>query len=96
VDVDAGVTYSPEIARTVYLCCIEGLEHVRGEAALTVRNAGGTVEFDLSDGSSRSGEPRARAVERLRDRVEALGGQLTVGVHSGGGIWVSGTIPVPS
>jgi signal transduction histidine kinase len=96
VDVDAGVAYSPEIARTVYLCCIAGLEHVRGDAALTVRVAGRAVEFDVSDASSRSGEPRKEEVERLRDRVEALGGQLTVGVHPGGGIWVSGSLPTPS
>jgi signal transduction histidine kinase len=94
VDVDAGVTYSPEIARTVYLCCIEALEHVRGDSALTVRDAGGVVEFEVSDGSSRSEKPSERQVERLRDRVEALGGQLTVGFHPSGGIWVSGSLPV--
>ena len=94
VDVDAGVTYSPEIARTVYLCCVGALEHVRGDAALTVRDAGGVVEFDVSDGSSCSEKPSERRVQELRDRVEALGGQLTVGFHPSGGIRVSGSLPV--
>jgi signal transduction histidine kinase len=96
VDVDPGAPYSPVMARTVYLCCIEALEYVRGDAAVTVRDAGGAVEFDVSDWTSPSGNPSKGRVEGLRDRVEALGGQLTVGFHASGGIWLSGTLPVSS
>ena len=94
VEVDAGVTYPPEIARTVYLCCTEALEHVGGRATLTVRGAHGAIEFDVTAGGPSSGKPSEAQLERLCDRVEALGGQLTGESQPGRGFRISGSLPL--
>ena len=92
VDVTAGATYPPEIARTVYLCCLEALEHAGGEARakVTVREEEGALAFEVvqQGGDIRGG------TRRLRDRVEALGGRLTVRVGAGRGTHVSGSLPL--
>jgi signal transduction histidine kinase len=75
VEVTAGSSYSPDVARTLYLCWLEALEHAEPEPAptITVREQEGALVFEVLAGVSL---PDAR-VEVLRDRVEALGGQLT-------------------
>jgi signal transduction histidine kinase len=75
VDVVAGSSYAPDVARTLYLCWLEALEHAGAEAAptITVRVQEGALVFEVVAGAALSD---AR-LEWLRDRVEALGGQLT-------------------
>ena len=93
VDVKAGSTYAPEILQTVYLCWVEALEHARGDAhaMATVGEEKGALRFEFPmPGGEWTG------LEGLRDRVEALGGRLTVGSHPGRGTYVSGSLPVPS
>jgi signal transduction histidine kinase len=89
VDVEAGLSYPPDVARTVYLCWLEALEHAGGEtrATITVREKEGALTFEVAQGA---GRPDA-GLDRLRDRVEALGGQLTVGSELGR---VSGSLPL--
>jgi signal transduction histidine kinase len=89
VDVSARSTYEPEITRTVYLCWLEALENVGGEgrATVTVREEDGALTFELAVGES------SARLDGLRDRVEALGGRLTV--ESGaGGTSVHGWLPL--
>jgi signal transduction histidine kinase len=93
VDVKAGSTYAPEILQTVYLCWVEALEHARGDARAmaTVGEEKGALRFEFPmAGGEWTG------LEGLRDRVEALGGRLTVGSHPGRGTYVSGSLPVSS
>jgi signal transduction histidine kinase len=93
VDVSAGSTYAPEILQTVYLCWVEALEHARGDARAmaTVGEEQGALRFEF---------PLARGewtgLEGLRDRVEALGGRLTVESDPERGTYVSGSLPVSS
>jgi signal transduction histidine kinase len=99
VDVKAGSARAPEILRTVYLCWLETLELARGEGRATavVREEEGALTFELAAegaGSAEAGEWSTR-LGGLRDRVETLGGRLTV--ESGdGGPYVSGSLPVSS
>jgi signal transduction histidine kinase len=90
VKVTAGSTFAPEIARTVYLCWLEALEHAGGEApaTVTVREEDGALTFEFVGSKTR--------LDRLRDRVEALGGRLTVESDAGRGIRVSGSLPLSS
>ena len=89
VDVAAGSTYEPEITRTVYLCWLEALEHAGGEgrARVTVREEDGALTFEFATGE------RSARFDGLRDRVEALGGRLTV-ESVGGGTRVYGSLPL--
>ncbi len=74
IDVPSGATYPLEIAATVYWCCLATLESADTEATVTLRDENDSVSFEVDFDGSLS----ARATERLRDRVEALGGELTV------------------
>jgi signal transduction histidine kinase len=91
VDVDAGSSYPPELARSVYLCWLEALQH-GGEPriTITVREEGGELTFEIA--SNHPG-PDAGS-DRLRERLEALGGGLIVEQHPGGGTRFSGSLPL--
>jgi signal transduction histidine kinase len=92
LEVPAGASYPPEIAAAVYWCCLEALEHAGAgaRATVTVRDEDGAVAFEVVEDGSRSGE----GLDRLRDRVEALGGWLMIGSDAGRGTRVSGSLPL--
>jgi signal transduction histidine kinase len=92
LDVAPEASYPPEVTRTVYWCCLDAFEHPgRGARAhVTVREEEETVAFDVVVDASRSDT----GFERLRDRVEALGGRLTIRSEPGHGCRVSGSLPL--
>jgi signal transduction histidine kinase len=98
VEVPAGASYPPEVAWTVYLCWVDALEHAGAgaRARVTVRDEEGALAFEVDeDGVARSTAPRSDAgLDRLRDRVEALCGRLTIRSEPGRGTRVSGTLPL--
>jgi signal transduction histidine kinase len=102
VDVPAGANRPPEVTATVYLCCVEALEQFSAgaRARVTVRDEEGALGFEVvevvEDGarSSAAADRSDAALDRLRDRVEALGGRLTIRSERGRGIHVSGSLPL--
>jgi signal transduction histidine kinase len=92
VEVAAGASHPPEVARTVYLCWLDALEHAGAEAQpmITVRAEEGALAFEIVERAARSDS----GLDRLRDRVEALGGGLTIRPERGGGTRVVGSIPL--
>jgi signal transduction histidine kinase len=91
VDVSAGSSHAPEILHTVYAFWLEALEDPGDAApAITVREDAGALVFEIV----RSAGPSAEQLEALRDRVEALGGELTVRDEPGGSVRVSGSLPL--
>ena len=90
IDVAAGSRYPPELAMTVYLCWLAVLGPATSETQVTisVREVEGALTFDLA------GENADADLDRLQDRVEALGGQLTSGPGSGGVTRLSGSLPL--
>jgi len=84
VDVAAGANCPPEVAATIHRCWLEALAHPGAEPTLTVRDEEAALTFEI-DGTE---IPEDR-LERLRDRVEALGGSLTRT-----GTTISGTLPL--
>jgi signal transduction histidine kinase len=100
VEVKARSTYAPEILRTIYLCWMEALQRATGDAGATasVREEHGALTFEFAEKGPNSAaaiEGNAR-LDGLRDRVEALGGRLTVESDPGRGTYVSGSLPVSS
>ena len=95
IDVVADGDLPPEMAATVYLCCVAALErfHARTTAAITVREEYGTLAFEVvADDAGR--ETADDDLTAMRDRVEALGGRLSVAPAPGGGIRIAGTLPL--
>ena len=99
IDVAAGANYRPEVAGTVYLCWLEALEHggAGARATIKVRHEDAGLVFEVvTDGAT----ARTAAVSsdagfaRLRDRVAALGGRLTIRSEPGGGTRVAGVLPL--
>jgi signal transduction histidine kinase len=81
--------YPPEVEGTVYFCCREALESAIARGAhptLRVWQEDDTLRFEIADARS--------DVADVRDRVETLGGQLTIVSETGGGTRVSAAIPV--
>ena len=91
VNVKAGSSYPPELARTVYLCWLEALEH-DGDArvSITVREEHGALAFEIVSNAADSDA----GFDRLRNRVEALGGRLTIRPKPVGGTEVVGSLPL--
>jgi signal transduction histidine kinase len=91
IDVEAGPPYPPEVAGTVYLCCVQVLERVGAGApvTVTVRNDERTLRFEIVT-------DRDLEEERvpLRDRVEALGGALTLSSDPDHRTRLVGTVPL--
>jgi signal transduction histidine kinase len=92
LDVTAGASYPPEVTGAVYWCCLEAFEHAGpgARATVTVRDGDGAVAFEVVEDGSRSGA----GLDRLRDRVEALGGRVTIRSEPGRGTRVAGSLPL--
>lgn len=92
VEVTAGSNYPPEVAWTVYSCWLQALstDAAEARATITVREKKGAVIFEVVESAAHPGAQ----LERLRDRVEALGGRLTIRSEPGRRICVSGSLPL--
>ena len=92
LDVPASAGYPPEVAGAIYWSCLDAFEHAGAgaRAAVTVREEEGAVAFEVVEDGSGS----AAGLERLRDRVEALGGRLAIRAEPGRGTRVSGSLPL--
>lgn len=91
VDVAAGSRCPPEVGMTIYLCWLDTLAGGTGETpvSITVGEEKDALVFEVS------GAPRTDVdLERLRDRVEALGGRLTITSGPDRGSRVSGSLPL--
>jgi len=76
VDVPAGADYPPEINAAIYWSCVEALASASpgSEATVALREADSAVTFEVAIAGR---HPQGR-IERLRDRIEALDGRLSV------------------
>jgi signal transduction histidine kinase len=92
VDVAVGSSFSPQVGMAVYLCWLDALARGSGETRLSisVREDEDALAFELMEDAPRSGAD----LEWVRDRVEALGGRLTMRSGPDGGIRASGTLPL--
>ena len=97
IEVTPGSGYPPEVAGAVYFCCLEVLERAGtgARATVTVQDEERALAFEVvEDGAGSAATASDELLDRLRDRVEALGGQLTLQSQPGGGIRLSGSLPL--
>jgi len=95
IDVATDGDLPPEVAASVYLCCVAALDRLdeRATAAITVREENGTLAFEVVAADA-GREPADEGLTTMRDRVEALGGRLSIAPGPGGAIRIAGTLPL--
>jgi len=95
--------YSPGVEAAVYFTCVEALQNVAKHAhsdappAVHVREDGGALRFDVADhgaGFELQAADLGTGILSMRERIEAVGGALTVVSAPGHGTVVSGSVPV--
>jgi signal transduction histidine kinase len=99
----AGVTRHPiEIEGATYFTCVEAvqntLKHAPGTTGVWIKLSQTRDQFrfevrDDGPGFSLDGV-QGRGLRNMRDRIEAIGGQLTVGSEPGSGTRVTGCAPL--
>jgi signal transduction histidine kinase len=97
--------YPPELESAVYFCVLEALQnvlkHAVGARRVVVRLDGGThteLRFsvrDDGDGAGQGGIRPGRGITNMRDRLAAVGGQLSVTSTRAVGTTVGGRVPMP-
>ena len=92
VDVPAGADYPPEINAAVYWSCAEALSTASAgsQASVSVRGAGDTLTFEVAV----AGHHPVGRLDRMRDRIEALDGRLSVDEGQEVGSRVHGWLPL--
>ena len=92
--------YAPEVEAAVYFCCLEALQNVAKyaqatSAVVTLAGAGGGLEFEVADdgvGFEIATVPQGSGLTNMTDRVDAVGGSVTVSSSPGQGTRVSGRL----
>jgi signal transduction histidine kinase len=76
VEVPARADYPPEVSAAVYWSCVEALSSASSgsQATVSVREPDGALTFEVAI----AGHLPEGRLDRLRDRIEALDGRLTV------------------
>jgi signal transduction histidine kinase len=95
--------YAPGIERGVYFCCLEALQnavkHAGRSAAVHIRLVGEPKRISFSVDDSGVGFDPSRVHDgvglvHLADRVDVMGGNLTIDSYPGMGTRIHGEIPV--
>ena len=94
IDVAPNGVYPQEVSATVYLCIVAAFERlVTGTTALIgIHEKNGTVAFEIV-AEDAGVDPDDAQLAAIRDRVEALGGRLTITAVSAGGTQIAGSLP---
>ncbi|HEX5859699.1 MAG TPA: ATP-binding protein [Microbacterium sp.] len=102
--VESGVTrHSIEIESAAYFTCVEAtqnaLKHAHGATGIWIklRQVPKWLHFEVRDDGPgfQTDSASGRGLRNMRDRVEAVGGRLSVESEPGAGTRVTGTIPLP-
>ena len=91
VDVTAGSNYPAGVAMTIYLCWLDTLACGSGDTRVTIRvhEDEDALAFEVIGNAGCADAD----FNRVRDRVEALGGRVTISSRAGRGIRISGSLP---
>jgi signal transduction histidine kinase len=101
--VEAGVTRQPiEIESATYFTCVEAvqnaLKHARGASGvwITLHQHATRLDFEVRDDGLGFSAARVdgRGLRNMHDRIEAIGGTITIDASAGRGTRVTGSIPL--
>jgi signal transduction histidine kinase len=102
VEADGVGRYAQEIESAVYFCVLEALNNVAKyagatRATITLAQADGHLTFEVGDDGAGFEVDRARGgtgIQGMADRLDAIGGSLTIRSVPGKGSTVGGRVPV--
>jgi signal transduction histidine kinase len=102
LDADGVGRYPPEIEAAVYFCSLEALNNVAKYASASrvdvrLEQSNGHLTFEIIDdgaGFDPATAAHGTGLQGMADRVEAVGGSLSVTSAPGAGTTVSGQVPV--
>ena len=102
VEIDGIGRYAQETEAAVYFSCLEALQNIAKYAdasAATIRlgRSNGSLTFDVTDdgvGFDPAAASHGTGLQGIADRLDALGGELTVRSAPGKGTTVAGRLPV--
>jgi signal transduction histidine kinase len=102
VDSDGIGRYHREVESAVYFCCLEALQnaakHARDATLVTISlGHDDGLRFEVRDdgpGFDPEMISAGAGLANMRDRIGALGGEVTVVARPGGGVVVRGSLPV--
>ena len=104
VTIEAGPLqrYAPETESAVYFCCLEALQNIAksaeaSAASITLSASDGTLAFAIEDngkGFDPAHTRRGTGLQNMTDRIEALGGMLSIESAPGHGTCIRGQVPV--
>jgi signal transduction histidine kinase len=102
VEAEGLVRHAPEVEAAVYFCCLEALQNVikyAGASTASVRlgERAGALTFSVEDdgcGFDPSATAKGAGTQNMTDRLDALGGSLTITSAPDQGTCVSGHLPV--
>jgi len=94
--------YTPEVEAAVYFCSLEALSNIAKYASASrvevrLAQSNGHLTFEIRDdgaGFDPAAAEHGTGLRGMADRVEAIGGSLTVTSAPGAGTTVSGQVPV--
>jgi signal transduction histidine kinase len=104
VSVNGNDRYVQEVETAAYFCCLEALQNVAkhapqaGSTSVTLHR-NGDLRFEVRDdgpGFVTGGSNAGRGLTNMRDRIEAVGGEIEIHSAPGAGTEIVGTIPVGS
>ncbi|MCX6463559.1 MAG: histidine kinase, partial [Pseudonocardiales bacterium] len=101
VEVDLPGRHPPDVEASVYFCCLEAVQNAgkhAGDGAqvlVRVEADGGGLRFVVSDDGAgfAPGATEGHGFVNMRDRIGAVGGELTVSSAPGAGTTVTGRVP---
>lgn len=101
LEVDGVGRVSRDIETAVYFCCLEALQNSSkhaGEGAnatITLGQQNGRLNFSVADnGVGFSPAADGHGLHNMRDRIGALGGEVSIESAPGHGVTVRGSVPV--
>ena len=102
VEADGISGCGPEVAATVYFCCLEALQNAArhagsgAKATVVVHRTETSVVFEVADDGDGfvQGQQTDGGLRRIGDRITALGGSLDIESEPGHGTRVRGSLPL--
>jgi signal transduction histidine kinase len=102
VKVDGAGRYPQDVENAVYFCCLEGMQNASKHARtasnieILLEERAGSLRFEVRDDGAGYDTTSVRGgtgLSNMRDRLAAVGGEITVSSEPGGGTSVSGEVP---